>query len=157
MTKPELKAFRGLLRFSIPESCRLVAASEERPRGVSERAWRMWEAGELAVPQDVSATISRLLEWREKAIAAAEEVIAAAPEDTRIALVWYNTPGDWLSLAGREELFYRPQQSALAAVAAYYRGRTRLVPFDRQEYREWLGAQEDTETRRSAWAALKIS
>ena len=137
----------------------LIGASLTRPRGVSDRAWRMWEAGELPVPSDIAERIIDLVRWRAAALAAAEAQIAemratlprgAAPD---IRLCWYDSLDDWATLPGREPIQHRPQQSVLAALAARH-GAT-LVRFDAPAYAAWLGRRADTETMRGAWAAAE--
>lgn len=155
MNPATLQALRRLLFFSRQEAALLVAASDTRPRGVSDRAWRQWEAGEFAVPPDVAQRITRLAEWRQSAIYAAVKQIAAAPYGSNIALVWYESIDDWSSLPVREPVFWRPQQSVCAALLAEFPGRLRLVSFDAPAYSAWLSGREDSETLRSQWAAGK--
>jgi hypothetical protein len=112
------------------------------------------EAGEFAVPPDVSQRITRLAEWRQSAIDAAVKQIASAPADDDIALVWYDSLDDWASLPGREPVLWRPQQSVCAALLAEFPGRLRLVGFDGPAYAAWLADREDSETQRSQWAAM---
>ncbi len=153
MNQQTLKALRCLLFFSRPEAALLVAASDARPRGVSDRAWRQWEAGEYPVPQDVEVAISRLAEWRQAAISAAVKQISSMPDETHIALVWYESLDDWATLPGREPVLWRPQQAVCAALLAEFPGRVSLVRFDGVSYSEWLNRREDSEMMRSAWAA----
>lgn len=153
MTPQILQALRRLLFFSRPEAALLVAASAERPRGVSDRAWRQWEAAEFPVPLDVATRIRQLADWRQAAIDAAVRQIGEAPDDAEIALIWYETLDDWASLAGREPVLWRPQQSVCAALLAEFPGRLALVKFDGLDYAEWLDGRNDSETMRSLWAA----
>lgn len=152
MNAQTLQALRRLLFFSRQEAALLVAASDTRPRGVSDRAWRQWEAGEFAVPTDVAQRITRLAEWRQSAIDAAVKQIASAPFGSDIALVWYDSLDDWASLPGREPVLWRPQQSVCAALLAEFPGRLRLVNFNVPAYSAWLAGREDSETKRSQWA-----
>jgi hypothetical protein len=155
MTPATLQALRRLLFFSVEEAALLVAASPERPQGVSPRSWQYWERGERPVPADVTETIQRLCAWRAQAIATADAAVASmrarhgAPAD--VVLVWYQTIDDWASLAGREPLQWRPQCSVVAELAA--RHGARLVAFDGPAYAAWLGRRMDSETMRSEWAA----
>lgn len=153
MNPQTLQALRRLLFFSRNESALLVAANDERPRGVSDRAWRQWEAGEFAVPSDVSVSILGLAEWRQAAIDAAVKQISTAPDGSEIALIWYESLDDWATLPGREPVLWRPQQSVCAALLAEFPGRLRLVAFNGPAYAAWLGKREDSETRRANWAA----
>lgn len=156
MTPSTLQALRRLLFFSRPEAAVMIGASIARPRGVSDRAWRMFEAGELPVPDDIAARIGEMVRWREAALAAAESQIAAlrrmpAGAAAAIALCWYDSLDDWATLPGREPIQFRPQQSVLAELAA--RHGARMVKFDAPDYARWLGRRMDTEAMRGAWAA----
>lgn len=141
----EIEALRRLLFFSIPEAAALVG-------GVSEQAWRRWEAGSRAAPDDVAQRMRGLADWRQAAIDAAVCQISTVPE-AAVALIWYTTLDDWASLPGREPALWRPQQSAVAALAAEFCGRVALVPFDGPAYAAWLAGRSDNETARSQWAA----
>lgn len=122
MTPETLQALRRLLFFTRQEAAALVAASPERPRGVTDRTWRLWETGEVPVPADVSATLRSLCDWRARALDAALAEIRSvrkkhgAPE--RISLVWYATQADWDSQPDHEPLYWRPHCSVVAAVVA---------------------------------------
>lgn len=157
MTPTTLQALRRLLFFSRPEAAILVAASPERPEGVSDRAWRMWEDGERPVPADVAERIGALAQWRERAIKTASDAIAGQTsqhgQPAGLALVWYDTLDDWATREGREPVLWRPQQSACAALLAAYPGTIRLVRFDPPAYAAWLGRRKDSEAMRGAWAA----
>lgn len=155
MNPVTLQALRRLLFFSRQEAALLVAASDTRPRGVSDRAWRQWEAGDFAVPHDVAQQIIRMAEWRQSAIDAAVKQIASSPAGSDIALVWYDTIDDWSSLTGREPVLWRPQQSVCAALLAEFPGRLRLVNFNVPAYSAWLSDRDDSETMRSCWAAAQ--
>lgn len=153
MNAQSLQALRRLLFFSRPEAALLVAASDYRQRGVSDRAWRQWEAGEFAVPHDVAIRILKLAEWRQSAIDATVKQISTAPDGTTIALIWYESLDDWATIPGREPVLWRPQQSVCAALLAEFPGRLRLVALDGPAYAAWLGKQKDSETMRANWAA----
>lgn len=155
MTSATLQALRRLLFFSRPEAAAMIAASHERPAGVSDRAWRMWEDGDRATPSDVAASIDKLAEWRQSAIDAAVKQISAAPAEADIALIWYESMDDWATLPGREPILWRPQQSVCAALVAEFPGRVKLVSFDGPAFAEWLQGNPDNETARSTWAALQ--
>lgn len=156
MTPATLQALRRLLFFSRPEAALLVAASQDRPRGVSDRAWRQWEAGEFAVPHDVSIAILNLAKWRKSAINDAIDIVvnktASTKFSTNIALIWYEKLDDWATLPEREPILWRPQQSVCAALLAEFPGRLSLVQFDTPAYASWLQGRADNETMRSAWA-----
>lgn len=146
MTQTELEALRRLLFFSPPEAAMLVG-------GVSEQAWRRWEAGARKVPDDVASRMSDLARWRAAAIEASARQIGEAPPDAQLALVWYDTLDDWATLPGRDPAFWRPQQSVCAALLARFPGRLRLVRFDPPAYAAWLAGRQDGESMRGAWAA----
>lgn len=156
MTPSTLQALRRLLFFSRPEAATLVGASISRPRGVSDRAWRMFEAGDLPVPGDIAERIVELVRWRASALAAAEAQIDLMRQrlppgaSLDLALCWYESMDDWMTLPGRELIQFRPQQSVLAELAA--RHGARMVRFDAQDYAHWLGGRGDSEAMRAAWA-----
>lgn len=142
----EIEALRRLLFFSVPEAAALIG-------GVSEQAWRRWEAGSRAVPDDISNRLWSLAVWRDSAIYAARHQVQDAPAEAVVALIWYATLDDWASLPGREPALWRPQQSAVAALSAELSGLVVLVPFDGLAYAAWLAGRPDNETARSQWAA----
>ena len=156
MNAATLQALRRLLFFSRPEAAALIGASMSRPRGVSDRAWRMFEAGDLPVPGDIAERIVELVRWRESALAAAEAQIDIMRQrmppgaSFDMALCWYCSLDDWMTLSGREPIQFRPQQSVLAELAA--RHGARMVRFNAQDYAQWLGGREDSEAMRAAWA-----
>lgn len=155
MTPATMQALRRLLFFSRPEAALLVAASAERPDGVSDRAWRQWEDGERNIPADVARNLSALAAWRETALAGAMAAIRKQEAERgaaeRVDLIWYETIDDWISLPGREPELFRPQQSVCAALAAAIPA-VRLVPFDGPAYATWLCGRGDSELMRSQWA-----
>lgn len=155
MNHTELQALRRLLFFSVSEAALLVAASPERPQGVSERAWQWWERGERAVPTDVAMRVRELCGWRRHALTAARDQIEAmmrAHGAGELALVWYGSLDDWASLPGREPVTWRPQCSVLATLSGEY-SHARLVLFDAPAYARWLAGRDDSETMRGQWAA----
>lgn len=153
-----MQALRRLLFLSRQESALWVAASPDRPHGVSDRAWRMWEDGERPVPEDVAGRMLRLASWRlaavETAGAAIESGRASLPHGSKVnvSLVWYATLEAWITLPGRKPLLWRPQQSVVAEVFGRFPG-TRLVTFDGPAYAAWLAGRPDSEAMRSQWAA----
>jgi len=157
MNGTELQALRRLLFFTRQEAALLVAASPERPRGVSDRAWRMWEVGELPVPGDVAETVRALAAYRNNALEAVMEAIAHAEGSLgpggEVVLIWYATLDDWLTLPDREPVLWRPQCSVVAEVAG--QGKARLIPFDHPAYESWRknNGNPDSETTRAAWVA----
>lgn len=160
MTATELQAIRKLLFFSVPEAALLVAASPERPGGVSERAWRQWESGERPVPEDVTLKLRELCDWRESALAAAIDQVktmaSAHGEPTELVMVWYGRLQDWTSIKGRDPVLWRPQCSVLAQLASTY-DFIILKLFDPEEYEPWRGHRTDSETLRSEWAAMSVA
>ena len=147
MKSHELEALRRLLFFSVPEAAAMIG-------GVSEQAWRRWESGSRSVPEDVSARMQALSDWRQHAIDAAIRQISAAP-DAAITLLWYSSLDDWATLPGRDPALWRPQQSACAAVFSEIFGRAHLVQFDAPAYSSWLSGRDDSESTRSQWAATE--
>lgn len=155
MNAQTLQALRRLLFFSRQEAALLVATSAERPRGVSDRAWRQWESGDFAVPADVAQRIVSLADWRQAVIDAAVKQISTAPNNSAIALIWYNSLDDWSTIPGREPTLWRPQQSVCASLLAEFPDRLNLVLFDGPGYSSWLDSRPDNETMRSQWAGQK--
>lgn len=146
MQNTELEALRRLLFFSPPEAAMLVG-------GVSEQAWRRWEAGARKVPDDVARRILDLARWRAASIEASARQIVEAPTDAQLALVWYDRLDDWATLPNREPAFWRPQQSVCASLLEKFHGRLRLVRFNALDYAVWLNGRQDSESMRGAWAA----
>lgn len=156
MTPTTLQALRRLLFFTHAEACALIAASPERPQGVQERTWRMWEAGDREIPDDIEDRLYELADWREAAIEAANDAIDARDADEvaeEVRLTYYETMADWLSLAGREPILWRPHCSAMAELVA--RHGAVLIPFDPAAYRAWLGKRTDSEVMRARWAGAQ--
>ena len=149
MKHHELEALRRLLFFSVPEAAALIG-------DVSEQAWRRWESGSRAVPEDVAQQLLTLADWRQSAIDAAARQIGSAPSATTVAVIWYATLDEWASLPGREPALWRPQQSVASALFADFAGRVKLVTFDGPVYSAWRAAREDSEPMRAAWAAAVL-
>lgn len=122
--RPEtLQALRRLLFYTRQEAAALVAASPERPRGVTDRAWRMWEVGELLIPDDVAARLRHLCEWRARAIkagvTAARSALKRHGRPNEIVLTWYPTLADWLARDEKDDaIYWRPHCSVVAAIAS---------------------------------------
>lgn len=157
MTPTTLQALRRLLFFSVPEAARWIPASAQRPGGVTERSWRLWEDGSRKIPADVIARMSGLCGWRERALEAAVSQISEARaklgehnEGAAPALVWYDQVEDWCSIPARAPVLWRPQCSVIADLVARYDAVA--VPFDRTAYARWRGKRPDAETLRAAWA-----
>ncbi len=156
MTPTTLQALRRLLFYTRQEAALVVAASPERPHGVSDRAWRQWEDGDRTIPANVAHNIAALAVWRETALAGAlaaiREKAAKRGAPQRVDLVWYETMDGWISLPSREPVLFRPQQSVVAALAAAVPA-VRLVAFDGPAYSAWLAGRADSEALRAAWAS----
>lgn len=137
MTPTTLQALRRALFFSVPEAARWIAASAERPNGVTERAWRLWEAGEWPVPADVIAAIGLMLQWRLKALAEAEAAIKDAKHAMRerghteaaaAQITWYVSAAAWAKAEPRQPHMWRPHCSVVAELCA--RHGAEAVPSD---------------------------
>lgn len=157
MTSTNLQALRRLLFFSVPEAAQWVAASRDRPQGVSERAWRFWEDGRRPIPADIQARIHALAQWRADALDTAAASISAARtkfgehnEAAPPVLVWYERIEEWLP---RDPALWRPQCSVIADLVARYHAV--IVPFDAADYKRWRGGRPDSETLRGEWAAQR--
>jgi hypothetical protein len=146
MNNTELEAARRLLFYSTAEAAALIG-------NVSEQGWRRWEAGSKPVPEDVAETLTALVNWRQKAIAATYDLVAKAEQNSNVVLLWYATEEDWCALKAHPEEFWRPQQSVTAEIAMSFPDRARLVRFDPVAYRRWLGDRPDNSESRNRWAA----
>ncbi len=123
MTPIKLKALRQLLFFTVDEAAALVAATAERPAGVSSRAWRHWEDGLRPVPADVAQHLQHLADYRSQTIADLQTEVALAirharpGEVVKVAFTWHETADQWLAYSLVTPA-WRPHQSALAHLAA---------------------------------------
>lgn len=61
----EFAAYRKLLFLTVVEASRNIACTDERPDGVSERAWNRWEAGTAPIPQQVFDNLLLLVQQRQ--------------------------------------------------------------------------------------------
>ena len=126
-------------------SARLVGA-------VTEQTWRRWEAGAWPVPDDVARRMTEIVDWRIAAMEATGAQMRAAPDDVRLAIIWYRALEDWMTLPGREPALWRPQQSVCGDLFVQF-PRLVPVPFDGPAYFSWLGSRAHSEAMRSQWAA----
>jgi hypothetical protein len=115
MTPTTLQALRRLLFFSVPEAAEHIGH-------VTERSWRMWEAGERSIPDDVIECITDMIRWRARASATAE---AALKEQTRkhgapaeITLTWYTSAAAWARAEPKHPQMWRPHCSVVAEMCA---------------------------------------
>ena len=156
MTPTTLQALRRLLFFSPQEAALFVAASSERPQGVSDRQWQQWENGDQPVPADLARKITELVDWRSTALAATADTIRQQIKDKGIPesvfIIWYESLDDWKSLPNRDPLMWRLQQAVCAALAGMF-SKVCLVPFDATAYTAWLAGRDDSESMRAQWAS----
>lgn len=140
MHPPELQALRRLLFYSAPEAARWVARDAERPRGVEERTWNRWEAGQRPIPDNIAARIRELIAWRDR----------HRRELGPGVVIWYAEADDW---PGPPEL-WRPAQSVIAQCLAERPDRVRIVAFDLRGFQAWCRAngRADDLASRAAWA-----
>ena len=150
---------RRLLFFTAQEAARLVAASPERPQGVSDEQWQQWEDGEQPIPADLAHKITELVDWRSTALAATADTIRQQIKDKGVPeavfIIWYENLVDWESLPNRNPLMWRLQQAVCAALVGMF-STIRLVPFDAVAYAAWLSDREDTESMRAQWASSTV-
>lgn len=151
MTPTVLKAFRSLLFFSPAEAAIFIGNTEES-------IWIAYEEGGLPIPEEVADKMQELIAWREGKLTTAEDTFSrfktVLPEEYELempVLVWYPTLDDWMTLAGREPVMWRPRCSVIAQLCARYDAV--VVPFDGPAYAAWLGGRPDGETMRGIWAA----
>jgi hypothetical protein len=147
MNSFELESSRRLLFFSPREAAEMISHT-------SEQAWRRWESGTRRVPDDVAQRVMDLIERRQSAIDVLVKQIRALPKRFPIALTWYDSLDDWITLPGRESAMWRPYQSACAAVLAKFPGRLHLVRFDAPAYSAWQAGRQDSETMRGQWDTI---
>lgn len=159
MTPQQLEALRRLLHLNVPEAARWVAASPERPHGVEQRTWNRWEAGQVAIPDNIAEKVLDLVRWRSNQASAliGAHVRATTGQAPRVSMIWYDSADDWHGQA----VLWRPMQSAMSELLAEaaLQGRPdaiRLVLFDAQAYnRQRLAhspALPDNLATRQAWA-----
>lgn len=156
MTPTTLVALRRLLFFTPQEAALFVAASTERPEGVSDQQWQQWEDGGQPIPADLARRVTELVDWRSTALAATADTIRQQIKDKGVPeavfIIWYESLDDWKSLPNREPLMWRLQQAVCAALAGMF-STVRLVAFDATAYAEWLAGRDDSESLRAQWAS----
>jgi len=156
MTPTTLQALRRLLFLTPHEAALLVAASPERPQGVSVEQWQAWEDGEQPIPADLERKITELVDWRSTALAATADTIRQQIKDKGVPeavfIIWYENLVDWESLPNRNPMMWRLQQAVCAALVGMF-STIRLVPFDATAYAAWLAGRDDTESMRAQWAS----
>jgi Domain of unknown function (DUF1870) len=111
-----LQLVRRLLHYSAEEAARWIPADEAagRPDGVEVRTWHRWEAGRMAIPENVAQRIEQLVQWRQLAIDNLQAQVNLAAPAARLWLRTYEAPEDWPG----EPMLWRPAQAASAAVLA---------------------------------------
>jgi hypothetical protein len=156
MTPTTLQALRRLLFFTCHEASQLIAASPERPQGVTDRQWQQWEEGGQPIPEDLALRITELVDWRSTALAATADTVRQQIKDKglpeSVFIIWYETLSDWKSLPNREPVMWRLQQSVCAALSGMF-STIRLVQFDPAAYAAWLSDSDDSESMRAQWAS----
>lgn len=119
MTHATLQALRRLLFYSIPEAAEHIGQR-------SERAWRMWERGELPVPDDVAQRMRDLVAWRARAIEAARgaraeaDAVAAREGETPagMSIAHYDSLDAFMARGDIPAAYWRPHCSAVAELIA---------------------------------------
>ena len=156
MTPTTLQALRRLLFYTPQEAALFVAASPERPQGVSNQQWQQWEDGVQPVPADLAQKITELVDWRSTALAATADTIRQQIKDKGVPeavfIIWYESLDDWKSLPNRDPAMWRLQQTVCAALAGMF-STVCLISFDAAAYAAWLADREDTESMRAQWAS----
>ena len=156
MTPTTLQALRRLLFYTPQEAALFVAASPERPQGVSDQQWQQWEDGVQPVPADLAQKITELVDWRSTALAATADTIRQQIKDKGVPeavfIIWYESLDDWKSLPNRDPAMWRLQQTVCAALAGMF-STVCLISFDAAAYAVWLADREDTESMRAQWAS----
>lgn len=158
MTPAELKTLRAACGLSLPH---LAALS-----GVQERTARYWESGQTIVPADVSAMITQLdaqlSQAAQQGVSTVTDYASAHPGQklADVVLIRYKTDADLHR--------FRPDMRGLPTTshaAIIYRARSllarsgipcRIVFMDPDDYINFRGLRQDTESTRAEWAALQI-
>ena len=155
MEKTELQALRRLLFFSRQEAALWVASGPDRPQGVTDRSWRMWEDGTRPIPDDVASSLLDLKNWRNQYIEAFKQSLIPGP----VPLLWFDSADDFCILKGRNPIFWRPYQSAITELYAVFDA-TRLIPFDREAFASWMRTEHHSrsvsEDILCQWAGSKM-
>lgn len=99
-----LTILRSYLFFNVPEAATFIA-------GVTTRMWRYWESGEVKIPDHVTEKIDSLLEYRARRIAEYRSI-------PKITLVYYSNIADWRRESKSEDIYWRPECSVIAELAA---------------------------------------
>jgi len=148
-----LHAFRRIMFFSVEEAALYVGK-------VSPEAWRMYENGEAAVPEETMELVAHLLRWYEDTYSG---MLGSIETHSHVAMTWYATIEDWLEQPGNRkvrEIFslgcikamWRPCQAVVARIAADFFGKVALVKFDLDLYSRWLDGRKDNTEMRGLWA-----
>nr|DAT67062.1 MAG TPA: protein of unknown function (DUF4447) [Caudoviricetes sp.] len=100
--------YRRLLFLTVLEAAKNVAKTDERPDGVSERAWNRWEAGESTIPQPVADNLQQLVNrWRAEV-----ELVAQRLQNGEVPKVSCNLP------QAEADVVRRKLRMSVAAAAA---------------------------------------
>lgn len=110
LTPTQLEVFRRFLFFSVPEAAAAVA-------GVSEQAWRRWEAGTRKIPTDVSERMHEILAWRKATVLSLTGALNRLPINEVMTLPWYESAEDWAQAEKENPALWRVYQSACAELA----------------------------------------
>lgn len=153
MNSSQLSAARRKLSFTEHQAASFVGSAVGI--AIAPAQWISMERGDFPLPETVASVISRLMQWRESALAAASKQIAMLYAmhggRERVALIDYASIDDWTSLPDRDELLWRPQSSVVKQLGKDRR--VKIVMFDAPSYSKWLAGRNDDENLRSAWAA----
>ncbi|MGN6314562.1 MAG: helix-turn-helix domain-containing protein [Rhodanobacteraceae bacterium] len=160
MTPAEFKTIRERLGLSAEAFGKLLT------RPVRDRTVRMWEAGDRSLPDDAAEFLLALDAEAELAVDRALGMVAQARAERgeppqSVTLVRYATPDD---LAEAHPELARIGLNYHAAIVGRVREalerasiETRIVFFDHEAYRAWLGKRRDSSATRAAWAAEQSS
>jgi len=155
MTPAELKTIR--------ESLGLTAQWIADHAGVKLRTAQYWEAGRMAVPDDVVAMLGRIDQMLnstvEQAVTHIDDMSDQHSEPSDVVLLRYRTDADlWRFRPDMKSLPTTTHAAMLARLrrALWRRGiKTNIEYMEPEEYLTWLGKRKDSEAERAAWAARK--
>lgn len=143
----ELEALRRLLMYSREEAARYLGADDRNPKGVEERTWNRWEAGDR-VPQFIVARVRAMMDARARFI---EDQRRSSAAGERPLVLWYREADDMVG----DRAYWRPWCSAVAQL--YSEGTVRVVLFDGPAYARWRTghSRADDVATRAEWTRLQ--
>lgn len=147
MTPAEFKTIRESLGLSAKALADILGISQER-------TIRRWEDASRALPEDAA---DRLLELDVEADRMAEHgrrMCLAHPDAVIVTVLRYERPEDYPETSYPHA--HRVHAAALGRLKRVAPDRVRIVAFDAERYRAWLGSRKDSIALRAAWGAEQV-